>query len=55
MNTKIRDLVEVVTPNVPSGSSMSPSDTLSGFLLTYELGDALARIVERVAGNADGV
>lgn len=54
MNSKIRDLIEVALPGERlRGRAQSPEDVLRGFLLTYELGDTVSRIVERVAGNAD--
>src|SRR5262245_32168343 len=55
MTHKIKDLVDVV----PAGSRVAPSrgsntNALSTFLLSYEIGDAVTRTVERLASGASG-
>lgn len=49
MSTKIRDLVDIV----PVADRTGPA-RLSTFLLSYEIGDALARTVERIAASGPG-
>jgi energy-coupling factor transporter ATP-binding protein EcfA2 len=48
VSTKIKDLVEIVPTLAPAGRD-GREHVLAAFLLTYELGDTLTRIVERVA------
>ncbi len=50
MSSKIKDLVEISPIRNPVVDDVSgPERALGSFLLTYELGDAVTRIVERVA------
>jgi energy-coupling factor transporter ATP-binding protein EcfA2 len=49
VSTKIKDLVEIIPVRNPSQETQSgPESALSSFLMTYEIGDALTRVVERV-------
>ena len=54
MGSKIKDLVEIAPLAVADESARGPASALSAFLLTYELGDALARIVDRLVSRSDG-
>jgi hypothetical protein len=55
MSTKIKDLVDV-TPVGARAASQQGTDAgrLSSFLLSYELGDAISRTVERLVSSEDG-
>ncbi len=54
MGSKIKDLVEIAPLAGAVDAAQRPTSALSAFLLTYELGDALARIVERIVSSGDG-
>ena len=52
MSSKIKDLVEVVANGSRTAAHRgSAPGELSTFLLSYEVGDALARTVERVVSE----
>src|SRR4051812_3116959 len=55
MASRVKDLVEIsgVGPQTEE-ESLAPS-VLASFLLTYELGDTLTRVVERLASAESGV
>jgi energy-coupling factor transporter ATP-binding protein EcfA2 len=51
---RIKDLVEIVPVGNPVVDGQSePERAIASFLLTYDLGDALTRVVERLAGNTE--
>lgn len=55
MSTKIKDLVDIVPAvKLRTETPNGPEAALGAFLLTYELGDALTRVVERVATASAG-
>lgn len=54
MSGKIKDLVEIVPVGNPAADGQSaPERAIASFLLTYDLGDALTRVVERLAGHTE--
>ena len=51
MSGRIKDLVEITPVGNPVVDGQSaPERSIASFLLTYDLGDALTRVVERLAG-----